>query len=260
MQRYHEAGVTLTELAVVIAIIGLMLASIVGGANLLNAARVKKLISEYKNTINAISNFKEKYGYLPGDFDNASSYLSGASNGDGDTVIEGALTTQGTPEEDLIAWQQLALGEYIRGSYTGTSYSSAARYKIGSNAYVSDAYSTGVYYLSRAQTAYYGSTGTVLELGNIMDYSGTQKGLPFGGVVSARDAYAVDKKIDDGNPAKGLFYTVRRYPVTGSGENAASISTCVTQGQTADPLSTPVYYKLDDTSKECHLVYWYDKD
>ncbi len=251
--RKGQQGVSLTELAVVVAVIGLLLASIVGGVNLLSAAKVKKLLVEIENTKTSIDEFYTKYGYLPGDFHNAISIIGAAHNGDGDTVVEGSTDTAGTPQEDLVAWEHLALAELIRGSYTGED-ATTARYEIGTNAYTSEAFSTAAYSFKRADTSYYNTYGTVLKLGTVIDNTAGKRGLPYGGVVTARDAYAVDSKVDDGKASKGHFYTVRRHPEIG--EVLGDISTCVTDTYSAASAD----YQLDDNTKECHLVYWYKKD
>ena len=137
-----QNGVSLTELAIVVAIIGLLLASIVGGTSLLSAAKVKKLIVEIESTKNAIDDFKDRYGYLPGDFHNATTLIDAVDDGDGNTIVEGATDTQDTPLEDLLVWNHLASAELIRGSYSGGSASASARYQIGDNAYNSDSFST----------------------------------------------------------------------------------------------------------------------
>ncbi len=258
LNHKKQRGVSLTELAIVVSIIGLLLASIVGGTSLLSAAKVKKLIVEIEATKSAIDEFNDRYGYLPGDFSDATTVLSAVDDGNGNTIVEGPTNTQDTPLEDLLVWNHLASAELIRGSYSGADASASARYQIGDNAYTSDSFSNGVYSFKRwdstYDSSYYGTTGTVIKLGTVIDIAAAKQGLPYGGVVTARDAFAVDSKIDDGNPSKGYFYTVRRHPNTG--ESAATISSCVTGAHT----DTTAEYKLDDSSKECHLVYWYKKD
>lgn len=247
-----RSGVSLTELAVVVAIIGLLLASIVGGTSLLAAAKVKKVIVEFETTRQAIDDFYDKYDYLPGDYDEAVATIGATSNGNGNTIIEGETATNTAPLEDLYVWDHLASAELIRGSYSATYASVSTRYAIGTNALVSEAFTSGAYSFKRIDStydsAYYGTTGTALKLGTLVDLSVSEESLPYGGIVTARDAFAIDDKIDDGSPYKGFFYTIR--------DLTSVSSNCLTNDHTASTSQ----YKLDDNSTSCHLVYWYKKD
>lgn len=246
--RNGQKGVSLTELAVVVAIIGLLLAAVVGGTNLLTAAKSKKLLSEIEHTKLAIDKFEEKYSYFPGDYHDATTMLGALHDGDGDTTVEAdPSSTTGTPQEDLAVWEHLALAEYIRGSYSGED-ATGARYEIGTNAYNSEAFPTGIFSFYREPSIrFYGHYAKeYLIFSSIINISGTGDGLPFGGIVTSRDAFAIDEKIDDGNAAKGRILTIRA--------NTASASGCVT-GAYSDTASN---YILNDSTPSCRIAYMYN--
>ncbi len=69
--RHPQAGVTIIELSISVAIIGLLLALISGGVYLFHAAELRRTISQFNALHNAITEFKAKYNSLPGDLPNA---------------------------------------------------------------------------------------------------------------------------------------------------------------------------------------------
>ena len=149
----RSSGYTLIEASVVVVVIGLLVGGILAGRTLIRGSEIQSIITDEAKYVEAAKQFKEKYGYLPGDFPNATStwgsntncpaspsaYYSvgpGSSstkptqvtcNGDGDSLIEsdGGGVTGGTYAgnswETFTAWQQLADAGYIEGSFTGTN-------------------------------------------------------------------------------------------------------------------------------------------
>lgn len=92
----RQAGFTLVEIAIVVTIIALLMASILGGQALLRSGEAQEIIGMAKDLSAAVQNFKQRYHYLPGDFpvDAANPEIpdvsaacrvggSGAGNGDG---------------------------------------------------------------------------------------------------------------------------------------------------------------------------------
>ncbi len=68
-------GFTLIELSIVLVIIGLIVGGVLVGQDLIHAAALRAVISEKDRFSAAIYTFQGKYGYLPGDFPNASRCL-----------------------------------------------------------------------------------------------------------------------------------------------------------------------------------------
>jgi|GEM_PF-5979813 len=64
-------GFTLLELAIVLAIIGLIAGGIVAGSSMIRAAELRTLITELTQIRTSIAAFQTKYTELPGDMTNA---------------------------------------------------------------------------------------------------------------------------------------------------------------------------------------------
>lgn len=64
----HQAGFTLVEIALVIAIIGLLISAVLGGQTLLRSGEAQDIIGTAKDLSAAVQVFKQRYRYLPGDF------------------------------------------------------------------------------------------------------------------------------------------------------------------------------------------------
>src|SRR5689334_17885827 len=62
-----EAGFTLVELAIVMIIIGLLIAGVLKGQALIGNARVTSTVAQIKAIDAAVSTFKDTYAGLPGD-------------------------------------------------------------------------------------------------------------------------------------------------------------------------------------------------
>lgn len=67
MIRQNESGWTLVEIAIVIGIIGALLAITIKGTGLLDSARIDNLMAISKDLSEGSRAFKEKYKYWPGD-------------------------------------------------------------------------------------------------------------------------------------------------------------------------------------------------
>src|SRR5690349_8212917 len=70
-----EAGFTLVELAIVMIIIGLLIAGVLKGQQLITNAKVTAQVAQVKSIDAATSSFKDMYNALPGDITNAANRL-----------------------------------------------------------------------------------------------------------------------------------------------------------------------------------------
>lgn len=89
-------GFTLVELAIVMVIIALIAGGIMGGQNLMRAAKIRGTVSQITEIRQSTLVFYDQYMALPGDMPNATSVWSAAVNGNGDGLIEsfvGATST-----------------------------------------------------------------------------------------------------------------------------------------------------------------------
>jgi prepilin-type N-terminal cleavage/methylation domain-containing protein len=250
-----QQGFTLVEMAVSITIIGLLLVGTLGGVDMIKAGRLRKAASEFTNYKASIDQFYSEYQYLPGDMPIAyPNYWSTASNGDGDGLIDWSASAL---REDLYAWQHLGLAGLVTGSYTGVSapVDNTAGYVSGTNAPASEGIKGGVYLIGGpSAAAIFGVNGIQIRLAAISTASPYSPYATGFGVMTGKDAYSIDKKIDDGKPGTGQLYAMN---VNDSGTN------CVNYASTVDIRSGNIAaYCLSTAcaaSKDCHLIYWYKK-
>ncbi|MFN7038694.1 MAG: type II secretion system protein [Alphaproteobacteria bacterium] len=59
---------TLIELSVVLVIVGFIISGVVAGTEIINQSRMRRLINDVTQVQTAINTFREKFGFLPGDF------------------------------------------------------------------------------------------------------------------------------------------------------------------------------------------------
>ena len=110
-----KRGFSLVELSVVLLIISLLTVGIYVSQDLLEQARIKKIISEYDAYLKELKVFKEIYFRYPGDMPNASDFwgadcstLASNCDGDGDGIIEFS-TSSVLNNESWRAWQHMKL-------------------------------------------------------------------------------------------------------------------------------------------------------
>lgn len=127
--RTQQSGFTLVEIAIVLVIIGLLLGGVLKGQELINSAKSKAVISDFRNTATMIAAYQDRFRALPGDDKTASTHLNMGSassaasssgtasgNGDGDGTIESPWNSTTSTEESALAWQHLRLANLASGS------------------------------------------------------------------------------------------------------------------------------------------------
>lgn len=186
----HQPGFTLVELAIVLVIIGLILAAVLKGQEMIQNAKVKNAINDLRGVSAAYYAYQDRYKAIPGDDLHASTHFNGGTNGNGDGIITGAYTDSGTATESGLFWQHTRLSGFLTGSSTDPAYNA-----LGGKLGVQDGTTTNVY----------GMTGTVVCSGSI----------PW------KIAQAIDTVIDDGDSATGNVRT----GAMGSTANAATAAT-----------------------------------
>ncbi len=249
-------GFSLVELSIVLVILGLLTGGILAGQSLIRASELRAVGTEYNRYVTAVQTFRDKYFAVPGDMAAATKFWGddntncpdaavtngtpGTCNGNGDGVLAWAAVA-GATGEFAQAWKQLALAGLIEGSYTGLS-TATCNYcvgagtnipasKLGSAAWTISAIGGTV---PPAHPQWFEGTysTSVLFFGKVVNYTSDR-------VLKTEEAWNIDTKMDDGQPARGR---VRAW-------NHSFHSTCT------DTDALTATYTLTDTGISCALVF-----
>lgn len=128
LQKYNKAlprsrkGLTIVEMALVLVIIGLVLATIIKGGEFIRSGKIRSVVNQHTDILTAITAYREKYGALPGDDPIAgthvSAYVGGSAyDGDGNSQI----TETGTPTESRKLPYHLFKADLVAGNYSGAT-------------------------------------------------------------------------------------------------------------------------------------------
>ncbi|MCP4393604.1 MAG: type II secretion system protein [Alphaproteobacteria bacterium] len=111
-QKQH--GYTLVEIGMVLVIIGLLIGSTLKGSELIKATKDKKTITQWQDTKAAVSQFKNKFGAMPGDYGKATTLIDPtAVNGNNNSIIHVYEMSSATESEMTNTWEHLSLAGMI---------------------------------------------------------------------------------------------------------------------------------------------------
>lgn len=225
-------GFTLIEISIVMVIIGLLVAGILTGKEMIRSSEIASVAADADKLKAAIFQFQNQYGALPGDFDKATTIWPGASpaanNGNGNGLID---YNSGAAGEEYYAWQQLSLAGLIPGSFTG-AVNSLPLSKVN-NAYYRVAYQIGV------GNGIYGRIGHYISIAK-MD---TATGYADSAVLSPVDVYSMDLKFDDGYaPTGGIMGINASLTAKGCVTNNYTTSTTGTYLMTGNALTCSIFF------------------
>lgn len=263
-----KAGFSLVELSIVLVILGLLTGGILGGQSLIKAAELRTVTVEYQQWQVAVNTFKGKYFALPGDMKNASQFWGAAAtngvgttcsdvvstgaatcNGNGDGLIE--ITEEGTWTNGYLrAWQHLANAGLITGTFAGTRHPSGSNHedwhvpgwnvpqaKIGGG--------TGWGMCASDMASFGKGMRNVFVLG-APGWTSEPCCMGFSSALGGQDAWQIDTKLDDGNPAKGSITAIHGYDIP-------NYDGCTDTGWDEDVETSN--YLLDETSPSCLLFF-----
>jgi prepilin-type N-terminal cleavage/methylation domain-containing protein len=226
LPKTTQHGFTLIELSIVLVIIGLIVGGVLTGQDLIRAAEVRATISQIEKFQTAANTFYGKYGYLPGDIKDPDATHFGfvtrgtaPCQGDGNGIVEGwgAESCWGViigGGETAMFWVDLSTAHLIDGNFSTASPSALPpadvtgsaidlylpQAKIGGGNYIyvwSGLISTPTYVYSSTGINYFGIAGAKLISSTDGFLDNTTKN------ISVAQAYALDKKVDDGFPLTG---------------------------------------------------------
>jgi prepilin-type N-terminal cleavage/methylation domain-containing protein len=213
--RIKNTGFTLIELAIVIVVVGLLLAGVATGASMIKKATFDTVITDMQSYKSAFSAFVERYRAIPGDMSKAEFYFptcpvtAGNCNGNGNDSIN---QDDGGSYEPLAAWRVLYLanmiptgiqavidspGSEVLGLTMPSSKIKAAGYIMaGPGGHFGDGGYSGVYspWADRHTNAVFIGKASLIN----------ERGLATG-ALEPGDAFNLDHKMDDGAESNGLF-------------------------------------------------------
>jgi len=203
--RKSQQGFTLVEIAVVLVIIGLLLGGVLKGQELINSAKAKSLVQEFRAVSTMVYGYQDRFRFLPGDDPAVANHVNGtqattSGQTQGNGRIEGAWDSSTTTDESYLFWQHVRLANLASGSTT-----------VGAADYLPLNAENGP--LGITSTPPTGLTG-----GNFFVCSGN---------LSGRFARQLDTTMDDGVTDTG---TVRTYTSTASAAVALNSTNDGTSG------------------------------
>ena len=236
-------GFSLVELAIVLAVVGLLVGGILVGQDMIRNTRLKGFIKQQELIHAAVQQFYERYNSLPGDMPNATN-IWGAQDATAATCIVTASTsaltcngngsgkiaplTETASYERFRLWQHLANAELIQGKYNGTS-----------NSYNIDGYAPHVFDL----TYVIDSSGSA----NVFDgiYRHTLTSGVSNPLLTSAELAGIDVKYDDGMPATGDYV----------GTITAGFGCTVKADGSANPASTDLdaIYNIANSNTACQF-------
>jgi prepilin-type N-terminal cleavage/methylation domain-containing protein len=260
--KSYNSGFTILEISIVLVIVGLLVAGVLGGQEIIKSMKINGTIAQMNEITAAANSFKLKYDSLPGDMPDATDYwgatdtgeLNGGStfddpcnlyneqtkttcNGNGSGLIG---NSSGSSSESLIFWQHLKISEIYKKSNLPTS--SVASDCLGGNNYcgvktkLNDKVIINIQYQPefsdiRDQLKKYKNMYMLAE--NVdMD-----SGVYFtNSITTAEDSYFIDSKIDDGMPTSG------------------GVTTWDGSSGSCRDSSDPPKYDISNTSNKCGLA------
>ncbi|MBK9002845.1 MAG: prepilin-type N-terminal cleavage/methylation domain-containing protein [Sphingomonadales bacterium] len=222
--KRNQHGFTLVEISIVMIIIGLLIGGTFGGMKLIENMQVNRTVQDLKAIESAALTFKDTYGRLPGDIRNPSTRLPNctvapcATSGNGDRTLNVAsVWTEALSDtsERFTFWHHLQAAGLLAVDVKNTTNMEFGEGQpslpIGGG-YRMAGYSSGLFWAvtTRGHFAFLGGEAD----GDYYVDSWYATGPQCSSIRS------LDSKIDDGQPATGVFFNP--YCLSGAYTNPAA--------------------------------------
>jgi hypothetical protein len=197
------------EIAIVLVIIGLLLAGVIKGQELLSNAKVKSYATDFHNIPTMIYGYQDKFKGLPGDDALASTHMPGATLATtpagtvGNGVINGNWDTTANTDETCLFWQHLRLAGFAPGSIIVDCSANSDYWPKNAN---------GGQIGVQSNEAFTTMTGTMTGT-----YMICSKNIPGQFVLQ------LDTMLDNGNPATGSLRAIQQSAAGGAPSTIAIV-------------------------------------
>ena len=257
----HKSGYTLLEMSIVLVIIGIAIGGIFIAQTLIRSSYLNRVLEEYDTYIKSTKEFQDKFLAYPGDMTNAEAMWGtdpggcpnspssttpkiATCNGNGDGKI-GDSTATGTlsnQREWFRAWQQLSDASLIDNQYTGIPGSGGVAeavpmVNVPSSSMSGAGWTIHYFQMVGANTGLWAD-----QYSHMLDFGvRVTADRTIGPVLSPTEAIAMDTKVDDGKPGRGMIRAWR----------TSVLPNCTSSDTTQDAQA----YNTTTTAQVCSLVF-----
>lgn len=214
----QQSGFTLVEIAIVLVIIGLLLGGILKGQELINSAKVKNMISDFRTAQSMVYGYQDKYRSFPGDqtaaqlLGNFPSAVPAPTAGtpalNNNGRLDGPWNSVAVTDESFLFWQHVRLANLGAGPTDPADPNYLPRNADGGRLGVE----SGLDAAGAAAPFIAGMTGSFFVCSD--------------GVLG-KYAKQIDSTMDDGNGAAG---SVRIVPTGSARGTVGSLNTAIVDG------------------------------
>ncbi len=225
-RRNRQAGFSLIEAAIVLAVAGLLIGGALQGQTLIVNARIQSVVDQVQGYRTAVTTFQDKYNALPGNFSEAKTRLNASLVNGGGTGSLGTTMLSAKSTENVQFWQHLAAANLVTGVNANPA-ATADNAKLGREI-PATRLGGGIVAVAADGTTTSNSVaiprGTWLRIGDGAPTTAdgaTSGDFAENAILTPDQAYQIDKSLDDGNPRTGKVMATGTGCATGTSPNSS---------------------------------------
>jgi len=223
-RKNRQAGFSLIEAAIVLAVAGLLIGGALQGQTLIENARIQSVVDQVQGYRTAVTTFQDKYNALPGNFSEATTRLNASLVNGGGAGTLGTTVLSAGSTENVQFWQHLAAANLVTG-VNARPAATAANAQLGREI-PATRLGGGIVAVAADGTTTSNSVaiprGTWLRIGDGAPTTAdgaTSGDFAENAILTPDQAYQIDKSLDDGNPRTGKVMATGTGCATGTAPN-----------------------------------------